>query len=88
MRDLSPAVDGRVLKITFTADVNDEMPWKFKPQQQSVKVVPGETALAFYKATNPTNLHEMFQPMGPSSNSPPSECSAGIPKLNFHMFLK
>jgi len=30
------------------------MPWKFKPQQQSVKVVPGETALAFYKATNPT----------------------------------
>jgi len=48
------AEDGRVLKITFTADVNDEMPWKFKPQQQSVKVVPGETALAFYKATNPT----------------------------------
>jgi cytochrome c oxidase assembly protein subunit 11 len=55
VRDLSPAVDGRVLKITFTADVNNEMPWKFKPQQQSVKVVPGETALAFYKATNPTS---------------------------------
>lgn len=54
VRDMSPAVDGRVIKITFTADVNDVMPWKFKPQQQSVKVVPGETALAFYKATNPT----------------------------------
>mmetsp|Transcript_6604 Transcript_6604/g.15152 ORF Transcript_6604/g.15152 Transcript_6604/m.15152 type:complete len:245 (-) Transcript_6604:80-814(-) len=53
-KDLTPAVDGRVLKITFSADVNDELPWKFKPQQNSVKVVPGETALAFYKAVNPT----------------------------------
>jgi len=54
LEDLTPAEDGRVLKITFTADVSDEMPWKFKPQQRSIKVVPGETALAFYKASNTT----------------------------------
>jgi cytochrome c oxidase assembly protein subunit 11 len=30
------------------------MPWKFRPQQRHVKVVPGETALAFYRAINPT----------------------------------
>jgi len=54
LEDLTPAEDGRVLKITFTADVSDEMPWRFKPQQRSIKVVPGETALAFYKASNST----------------------------------
>jgi len=54
VRDMSPAEEGRVLKITFTADVNDTLEWKFKPQQNSVKVIPGETALAFYKATNPS----------------------------------
>lgn len=43
-----------MLKITFSADVSDAMPWKFKPQQGNVNVVPGETALAFYKATNPS----------------------------------
>lgn len=53
-KDMTPAADGRVLKITFAADVTDEMPWKFSPQQNHVKVAPGETALAFYKATNPT----------------------------------
>ena len=29
--------------------------WTFKPQQRAVKVVPGETALAFYTAYNPTD---------------------------------
>ena len=28
------------------------MPWKFTPQQREVRVLPGETALAFYTATN------------------------------------
>jgi cytochrome c oxidase assembly protein subunit 11 len=45
-----------VLKITFTADTSDMMEWKFKPQQNNVKVIPGETALAFYKATNPSKV--------------------------------
>ena len=28
------------------------MPWKFKPTQSEVKLIPGETALAFYTVTN------------------------------------
>lgn len=28
------------------------MPWKFTPQQREVRVLPGETALAFFTATN------------------------------------
>jgi len=31
------------------------MEWDFKPVQTKVKVVPGETALAFYTARNPTD---------------------------------
>jgi len=30
------------------------MPWDFKPQQRTIKVVPGEPALACYTAYNPT----------------------------------
>ena len=48
------------------------MPWEFVPEQKSVVVVPGETALAFFEAHNPTDediigvvgvvgLHELFQ---------------------------
>ncbi|XP_074638865.1 cytochrome c oxidase assembly protein ctaG-like [Acropora palmata] len=44
----------RELLIRFNADKSGAMRWNFKPQQTAVKVVPGETALAFYTATNPT----------------------------------
>lgn len=38
--------------MTFNASVSDVLPWKFVPQQREVRVLPGETALAFYTATN------------------------------------
>lgn len=31
------------------------MRWQFKPHQREIKLVPGETALAFYTARNPTD---------------------------------
>ena len=40
------------MRITFNGSVSDVMPWKFTPQQREVRVLPGETALAFYTATN------------------------------------
>ena len=39
----------------FNADTSATMRWKFRPQQTEVLLVPGETSLAFYTATNPTN---------------------------------
>ena len=51
-KTLTPVENGRVLKITFNADTSDVMPWKFRPSQKEVKIVPGETALAFFKAVN------------------------------------
>ncbi|GJD08672.1 Cytochrome c oxidase assembly protein ctaG [Galdieria sulphuraria] len=45
----------RPLTIYFTADVNSDLPWTFVPEQREVKVFPGETALAFYRAENKSN---------------------------------
>ncbi|XP_053231122.1 cytochrome c oxidase assembly protein COX11, mitochondrial isoform X1 [Podarcis raffonei] len=48
-------VKDRIIKVTFNADVHASLQWNFRPQQTEVYVVPGETALAFYKAKNPTD---------------------------------
>lgn len=45
----------RQLTVKFTSDTSSGMMWDFKPQQAQLKVIPGETALAFYTATNPTD---------------------------------
>jgi len=44
----------RLLTIKFNADTAAQMRWNFRPQQPVVMVHPGETALAFYTARNPT----------------------------------
>lgn len=48
-------VKERVIKVTFNADTHASMQWNFRPQQTEIFVVPGETALAFYRAKNPTD---------------------------------
>lgn len=48
-------VSERNIVVRFNADVSSSMQWNFRPQQTSVKVIPGETALAFYTAKNPTD---------------------------------
>lgn len=48
-------VKDRIIKVRFNADLAASMRWNFKPQQYEIKVAPGETALAFYTARNPTD---------------------------------
>ncbi|XP_077979464.1 cytochrome c oxidase assembly protein ctaG-like [Glandiceps talaboti] len=45
----------RLIKVRFNADTASSMRWNFKPQMTDVEVAVGETALAFYKAKNPTD---------------------------------
>ena len=45
----------REVTIRFAASVDRGMPWRFRPEQTSMKVRIGETGLAFYEATNPTD---------------------------------
>ncbi|XP_037041659.1 cytochrome c oxidase assembly protein COX11, mitochondrial [Bradysia coprophila] len=49
-------IKDRVLTIKFNADLGASMRWNFRPQQYEIKVIPGETALAFYTAKNPTDV--------------------------------
>jgi cytochrome c oxidase assembly protein subunit 11 len=52
---MTPVSKTKPLRITFNSDVASTMDWSFRPVTRELKVVPGETALAFYTATNPTD---------------------------------
>ncbi|WFC99935.1 Cytochrome c oxidase assembly protein cox11, mitochondrial [Malassezia yamatoensis] len=43
------------IRVSFNASHSDQIPWTFKPEQREIYVLPGETALTFFKAHNPTN---------------------------------
>ena len=42
----------RTIKIRFDGNVDGSLPWTFAPVQQTMDVKIGETALAFFKASN------------------------------------
>uniref|UniRef100_A0A2I3SKA4 Cytochrome c oxidase assembly protein COX11, mitochondrial n=2 Tax=Pan TaxID=9596 RepID=A0A2I3SKA4_PANTR len=48
-------VKDRIIKINFDADVHASLQWNFRPQQTEIYVVPGDTALGFYRAKNPAD---------------------------------
>ncbi|XP_046399032.1 cytochrome c oxidase assembly protein COX11, mitochondrial [Ischnura elegans] len=48
-------VKEKSIRVVFNADTAASMRWNFKPQQDEIRVSPGETALAFYTARNPTD---------------------------------
>jgi cytochrome c oxidase assembly protein subunit 11 len=45
----------RTIRIRFDGNVDHGLPWTFAPVQQTMDVKIGETALAFFKATNQTS---------------------------------
>ncbi|WP_179378854.1 cytochrome c oxidase assembly protein [Jannaschia marina] len=45
----------RTVLVRFDASRERDMPWDFKPSQTTMRVRIGETNLAFYEATNPTD---------------------------------
>lgn len=45
----------QIVTIRFDANTDRNMPWVFKPMQKTMDVRIGETGLAFYEATNPTD---------------------------------
>lgn len=47
-----PVDTNKRIRISFTCQSSGILPWKFTPLQREVYVVPGETALAFYRAKN------------------------------------
>lgn len=47
-----PVDTNKRIRVSFTCQASGILPWKFTPLQREVYVVPGETALAFYRAKN------------------------------------
>lgn len=47
-----PETTRKRITVHFEATPSDALPWTFAPVTRSVKVLPGETALAFYTAKN------------------------------------
>ena len=45
----------RTIRVRFDGNVDHGLPWTFAPVQQTMDVKIGETALAFFKATNQTS---------------------------------
>ncbi|XJO71468.1 hypothetical protein BDV3_000976 [Batrachochytrium dendrobatidis] len=48
-----PVTNSQPIRIIFDSSIADTMPWKFVPETRQIRVVPGETALAFFRASNP-----------------------------------
>lgn len=51
---LKPVEGAKPIRISFSGDVSSQLGWTFTPQTHYLYVVPGETALAFFTATNKT----------------------------------
>lgn len=47
-----PGIDRNRITVRFYASHTETLPWSFEPLQHRVQLAPGETALAFYQATN------------------------------------
>jgi cytochrome c oxidase assembly protein subunit 11 len=49
---VKPVSGHKIIKVDFASNVHDAMPWTFRPTQSGVKLIPGETALAFFTVRN------------------------------------
>jgi cytochrome c oxidase assembly protein subunit 11 len=52
LASLRPVENANLVTVRFDTTINDAMPWSFQPVALDVKVVPGETALSFFRVTN------------------------------------
>ena len=51
----SDTVLDRTIVVRFDASKDRDMPWDFRPMQREMTIRLGETGLAFFEATNPTD---------------------------------
>ncbi|RFP87343.1 cytochrome c oxidase assembly protein [Rhodobacteraceae bacterium 63075] len=51
----SDTVLDQTIKVRFDASKERDFPWGFKPMQREMEIRIGETGLAFYEASNPTD---------------------------------
>jgi len=52
LSSLKPVANAELITVHFDTTVGDVLPWSFEATQPNVKVVPGETALSFFRVKN------------------------------------
>lgn len=52
LASMKPVKNAELITVRFDTTVSDILPWTFEPVQLDVKIVPGETALSFFRVTN------------------------------------
>lgn len=52
----SEVIADREITVRFDASVNDKLAWRFAPAQEPMTIKVGETALAFYRAENKSEI--------------------------------
>jgi len=79
----SETILDQTITIRFESALAADMPWNFKPVQREMDVRIGETVLAFYEATNPTD-----EPIAgtASYNVAPYEAGAFFDKIDCFCF--
>jgi len=79
----SDTILDQTITIRFESALARDMPWDFKPVQREMEIRIGETALAFYEATNPTD-----EPIwgAASYNVAPYEAGAFFDKIDCFCF--
>ncbi len=76
---------GRELTIRFDSNVAPGLPWKFEPEQNSIKLHIGEVATVHYKVTNQTARTIAAQA---SYNVTPTTVGAYFDKINCFCFTE
>ena len=75
----------RTMTVRFDASRERGMPWTFRPMQREMEVRIGETGLAFYEATNPTDRPVAGQA---SYNVAPFEAGGYFVKIDCFCFTE
>ncbi|MCF2906347.1 cytochrome c oxidase assembly protein [Octadecabacter sp. CECT 8868] len=79
----SETILDQTITVRFESSTARDMPWTFKPVQREMEVRIGETVLAYYEATNPTD-----EPIAgaASYNVAPYEAGAFFEKIDCFCF--
>ncbi|MEM1420745.1 MAG: cytochrome c oxidase assembly protein [Pseudomonadota bacterium] len=75
----------QTILVRFDASTGRDMPWVFEPVQREMRVRIGETGLAFYRATNPSDRPVMGTA---SFNVAPFEVGSYFTKIQCFCFVE
>ena len=85
--EAAPGADAAAgeISVRFDGNVNGKLPWKFEPEQETVRVIPGKPTKIFYRATNlvarPTTGQAVF-------NVSPAEVGQYFSKIECFCFTE